>query len=71
MLDSMVYAIGTIGFIIGFLAGQMVLLRLLKGRSRDDLLADKSLHWTYGVFNWLIAALGAYAGVQIYQFYFA
>lgn len=66
----MVYVIGIIGFIGGFLAGQLLLLRLLRDRSKDDLLANKQIHWTYGILNWVIAAMGAYSFVFLYQYYF-
>ncbi len=65
----MVYLIGTIGFIGGFFAGQMLLYFLLRHRSREELTSDNSLKWTYGLLNWAVAALGAYAFVQMYYEY--
>lgn len=67
----MVYVVGIIGFIGGFLAGQLLLLRLLKDRPTEDLLNNKSLKWTYGILNWIIAAIGAYSFVFLYGEYVA
>ncbi len=66
----MVYVVGTIGFIGGFLAGQVLLAALLKNRTSEELLNDKSLRWKYGIINWAIAALGAYSFVFLYNYYF-
>lgn len=66
----MVYVVGVIGFICGFIVGQYWLLKLLKGRSREELLQSKRLRWTYGVLNWLVAGLGAYMFVFFYRYYF-
>lgn len=66
----MIYVVGTIGFIGGFVLGQMILLRLLKDRSKDELITDKSLGWTYGLLNWVMAIGGAASAVSIYNKYF-
>ena len=66
----MVYFIGVIGFIGGFMAGQMLLYFLLRNRSREELLSDKYLKWQYGVLNWLVAILGSYSFISIYERYF-
>jgi ABC-type antimicrobial peptide transport system permease subunit len=66
----MVYIVGIIGFIGGFIVGQFLLLHMLRDRSREDLLNNKALRWSYGVFNWLIAAVGAYSFVSLYNLYF-
>lgn len=63
----MVYLFGTLGFIAGFIAGQIVLARLLRGVSRDRLLEDKSLRWKYGLLNWVIAIGTAAAAVWLYD----
>lgn len=63
----MIYVFGTLGFIGGFILGQMVLALLLRGKSREDLLNDKSLRWKYGLLNWLIALLAAASAVYIEQ----
>jgi len=65
----MVYVVGIIGFIGGFVLGQMVLYFMLRHKSRDDLLKDKSLRW-YGLLCWVIAALSAYSMVEMYLLYF-
>lgn len=67
----MVYVAGVLGFICGFLAGQWLLLKLLKERSKQDLLNDKSLGWTYGVLNWVVAGIGSYLFVFVYTYYFS
>ncbi len=66
----MVYVVGIIGLVCGFMVGQLVLLLLLKGRSNKEILSDGSLKWTYGVLNWLIAGVGCWAAVSLYGIYF-
>ena len=66
----MVYVVGIIGFICGFIGGQYWLLKLLKGRSKEELLNNKKLSWTYGLLNWILAGVGAYTFVFLYQYYF-
>ena len=63
----MIYVFGTLGFFCGFILGQMILAYLLRGKSREELLNDKSLRWKYGVLNWLIALLTAASAVYIEQ----
>lgn len=67
----MIYIFGIIGFVGGFILGQALLLYLLRSRPRAELLDNKMLKWTYGVLNWVIAAIGAYCFVYLYHFYFA
>lgn len=66
----MVYVAGVIGFIGGFCLGVMLLSFLLRNVSQEDLLNDRYLRWKYGILSWLIAVLGAYSGVQMYERYF-
>ncbi|MCC6597890.1 MAG: hypothetical protein IT559_03795 [Alphaproteobacteria bacterium] len=66
----MIYAIGVLGFIGGFAAGQMLLYFLLRHKSREDLLTDRHLKLKYGLLNWGFAVLGCYAFMEIYQKYF-
>lgn len=66
----MVYVFGVVGFIVGLIAGQMLLFFLLRNATREDLLNDPYLKWKYGSLNWLIAILGSYAFVWIYERYF-
>ena len=66
----MVYVVGIIGFFIGFFAGQLLLLKLLKGRSNEEVLSDPYIKWTYGILNWIFAGMGAYSFVFLYQYYF-
>ncbi|MCB1562573.1 MAG: hypothetical protein R3D66_00500 [Alphaproteobacteria bacterium] len=65
----MIYVVGLIGLIGGFIAGQMVLYFLLRHRSQEDILNDPSIKWTYGLLNWIIAGLGAYAFIMMYREY--
>ncbi len=66
----MVWVAGIFGFIAGFAGGQMLLLRLLKDKTRDELLNDRSLRWRYGVFNWMIAAGTCVLAIGLYRYYF-
>lgn len=66
----MVYVVGVIGFISGFALGVIILSRLLKNRSRDELLNDRGLRFTYGLLAWAIAALTSYSAVALYKYYF-
>lgn len=66
----MIYIIGIIGFIGGFILGQILLYFMLRHRSREDLLKDKNLKWTYGLINWAVAVLGAYSFVIMYNQYY-
>ena len=66
---SMVYVAGILGFILGFFAGQMLLLKLLANRSNKDILNDKTARLTYGLLNWIIAGVGAYVFVFLYNYY--
>lgn len=66
----MVYVIGTIGFFTGFGLGVLILNKLLMDRSRDELLQDRGLKWTYGLFTWILAVGMSYASVQMFNIYF-
>lgn len=61
----MIYFVGTVGFIGGFILGQMILAFLLRGKTREQLLSDKSLRWKYGLLNWLVALLTAASSVYL------
>ncbi len=65
----MIYVIGTIGFFSGFSLGLFILKGLLQDRSRAELLEDRGLKWTYGLFVWIVAAVTSYAAVQSYSIY--
>ncbi len=65
----MVYLVGLGGLIGGFMAGQLLLLFLLRHRSRRDLLTDRSIRWTYGLINWAVAGLGLWLAVSLYNRY--
>jgi hypothetical protein len=67
----MVYVAGIIGFIGGFGLGQLLLLRLLKNRSTEELLTNKYLKLQYGIMNWVIAGASAYVMVQMYDLFIA
>jgi hypothetical protein len=66
----MSWVVGIIGFIVGFAAGQMLLLHMLKDRSREELLSDRNLKWKYGTFNWLIAIATCLSFLALYRYYF-
>ena len=66
----MIYAFGLGGLVCGFALGQMVIFFLLRHRSREDLMNDRSIKFTYGTLNWLFALLGAYAAVIMYNQYY-
>lgn len=66
----MEWVVGIFGFIAGFAGGQVLLLRLLKDKTRHDLLHDKSLRWKYGLFNWMIAAATTVLALGLWRYYF-
>lgn len=66
----MVYVLGVIGFIGGFIAGQMFLFFLLRNVSKEDMLNDKYIKVKYGLLNWIVAILGSYGAVMMYERYF-
>lgn len=63
----MVYVFGISGFVIGFLAGLFVIHQFLRSYSSGQLVRDKSLRWTYGLFVWVFAGLGSWLGVWFYE----
>ena len=63
----MTYLFGIIGFVGGFGVGLFVINIFLRGRPKRELMRNKSIHWTYGLAVWIIAGLGAWAGVWMYQ----
>lgn len=67
----MIYLVGIIGFVIGFLAGQYFLLKLLKDYSNKEILENPSLRWKFGTLNWLIAFAGSYMAVSFYNYFLA
>lgn len=66
----MVYVIGVLGFVLGFLAGQLLLLRLLNDRTNREITTDSGIKWTYGLLNWIVAGAGSYVAVVLYRIYF-
>ncbi len=66
----MSWIVGIFGFFLGFAAGQMILMRLLRDRSREELLNDRTLRWKYGTFNWLMAAGTCLLALALYRYYF-
>lgn len=67
----MIYVVGTFGFICGFFLGQLILLRLLRGVPREDLIGNKGLHWKYGLLNWFVALVTAASAVWLFNRYFS
>lgn len=66
----MIYIMGIIGFIGGFAIGQMLLLFLLRHKTKEDLLNDPAIKWRYGLLNWGLAVLGAWFMVESYTRFF-
>lgn len=66
----MVYIAGIVGFIAGFLAGQKLLLYILRDYSNEELMQDKSLRWKFGTLNWALAIFGAVLATWIYNSFF-
>lgn len=66
----MVWAVGILGFVVGFVGGVNLIKRWLSDRSKEELLTDKNLHTTYGIFVWMVAGLTSAAAVWIYKTYF-
>lgn len=66
----MIYVAGFFGFIGGFALGMLVLMFLLKNVSKEDLLNDPYIKWKYGVLNWVIAGLGTYSAINMYERFF-
>ena len=67
----MVYLIGILGFLGGFCLGVMIIGMLLKRRSKSELMENKSLRWTYGVFVWVVALIGTWSAIAAYNQYFS
>lgn len=65
----MTYLIAGAGFIGGFSLGLYLISQFLKGRSRQELVSDKSLRWKYGLIVWVMAGLGAWSAVWAYGQY--
>ncbi|MCK5374983.1 MAG: hypothetical protein KAJ40_06840 [Alphaproteobacteria bacterium] len=65
----MIYVYGIAGFILGFIIGQMLLLFLLRGVSKEEILNDKYIHLKYGLLNWAVASLFCYGAVSLYKYY--
>ena len=66
----MIYIVGIIGFISGFVLGQFILMGLLKDKSNEELLKNKKLKFVYGSLNWTVAIIVCVSAIRIYQFYF-
>lgn len=66
----MIYVAGFIGFIGGFALGQIVLGYLLRSRTKEELLEDRSLRWKYGTLHWIIVFTSVYATIQMYHQFF-
>lgn len=66
----MLYVIGLTGFVAGFAFGQMLLMRLLAGKSKQELMDNKSLHWKYGTLNWLVAIVAMAGAMKLYEHWF-
>mgnify|MGYP000916129414 CR=1 FL=1 len=65
----MIYLAVIIGFVGGFSIGLFLISQILRGRSRQELVSDKSLRWKYGLIVWVMAGLGAWSAVWAYGQY--
>ena len=57
----MIYLSGFLGVLCGFLVGQAVLMWILRGKSREnilEMLKNRDLKFRYGMINWFFALLG-------------
>ncbi|GEM_PF-557046 len=70
-IAGMIYLVGTLGFVSGFILGQFILFRILRDVPKEELLENKSLHWKFGLLNWLIALLTAASAVWLYHQHFS
>lgn len=66
----MVYLAGVLGFIGGFMAGQVALYYILRDKTREELLNDRFLKWKFGLLNWGLAVVGSYSFIEMYKFHF-
>lgn len=66
----MTILIGFAGLVAGFLAGQILLMFMLRHKSNQDIKMErKSLH-IYGLLNWAVALMGCAAFLYIHNKYF-
>lgn len=63
----MIYVFGAIGFVLGFIAGLVIVGLFLRHYTSRELIKDRSLRWTYGLAVWIFAGLGAWCGVWFYD----
>jgi hypothetical protein len=66
----MIWLVGIAGFIVGFSGGVVLLRRWLRDKTQEELMTDKSLHRTYGLFVWFAAGVTAFAAIWLYRYYF-
>ena len=66
----MVYLFGFFGFVFGFAIGLGLINVLLRHKSMEDIKKDKTAKWKYGLLVWLMSAIGAWAGISVFRFYF-
>ena len=63
----MVWVVGSIGFVLGFLMGQVIMISALKDKSDEELKFNKSLQRKWGLFNWALAIIWAWGAVYIFN----
>ena len=63
----MIFIYGFFGFLIGFGIGLGFANVMLRRKTKEQLKADKSLAWTYGLGVWACGIIGGLAGVWIYN----
>lgn len=70
----MVYIVGFCGLLFGFFFGQMVLAHMLRGYSKQEIVAlmkDMGQRTRYGLLNWIFALGWAACFVYVYRVYFS
>lgn len=66
----MVYVVSIFGFIGGFALGLFLIQFFVKGKTNEELVRDKSLHWKYGAIPWVVAIFAAYSALELYSAFF-
>lgn len=63
----MIFIVGTVGFIAGFVLGIAVIAGFTQNYSNEDLIENKKLHWKYGLIVWFFAVVTSGSSVFLYN----
>lgn len=66
----MVYIFAFIGFVTGFAIGLGIVNVILRKKSIDEIKANKSYKWKYGLLVWFMGFIGLRIAVITYNAYF-